>query len=152
MRRLAAALIVLGLAPLSAQPRRAILIISDGYENTSATPVSRLMKTREQSEALVNAFGLAGPVERSPTGSYLTNVLPGVVGDSGGVFWSIASLADAATAGLTLLHEFRYQYTLAYTPAKPLDGTYRRIKVDITVPDLLVCHRGGYLALPSSAQ
>jgi len=130
-------------------PRKAILIISDGFENASATPVSRVVKTREQSEALVYAFGVAGPAERAPGGAYLTNVLPAIVGDSGGVYWSVASLSDAAAAGLTLLHEFKYQYTLAYTPSKPLDGTYRRIKVEIAVPDLLVRHRGGYLALPS---
>ena len=128
------------------------LIISDGYENTSATTVSRVVKTREQSEALVYAFGLAGPTELAPGGGYLTNVLPAVVGDSGGVYLSITSLSDAAAAGLTLLHEFKYQYTLAYTPSKPLDGTYRRIKVEIAVPDLLVRHRGGYLALPAGAK
>jgi VWFA-related protein len=131
-------------------PRRAILIISDGFENTSATPVPRVVRTREQSEALVYAFGLAGPPERAPGGAYLTNVLPAMVGDSGGVYLSVTSMSDAAAAGLTLLHEFKYQYTLAYAPSKPLDGTYRRIKVEITIPDLLVRHRGGYLALPST--
>ena len=133
----------------ASNPRRAILIISDGYENTSATALSRVVTTRAQSEALVYAYGLAGPYERSPGGSQLTNILPAVVGDSGGVYLAIASMPDAAAAGLTLLNEFKYQYTLAYTPGKPLDGTYRRIKVEITVPGLLVRHRGGYLALPS---
>jgi Ca-activated chloride channel homolog len=133
----------------ASNPRRAVLIISDGYENTSATALSRVVKTRAQSEALVYAFGLAGPYERAPGGSALTNILPAVVGDSGGVYLTIASMSDAAAAGLTLLNEFKYQYTLAYTPARPLDGTYRRLKVEIIVPDLLVRHRGGYLALPS---
>ena len=135
----------------ASNPRRAILIISDGYENTSATPLSRVMATRAQSEALVYAFGVAGPAELAPAGgTYLTNVLPAVVGDSGGVYLNIASMSDAAAAGLTLLNEFKYQYTLAYAPAKPMDGTYRRIKVEISVPDLLVRHRGGYLAVPST--
>ena len=137
----------------ASNPRRAILIISDGYENTSATPLSRLMATRAQSEALVYAFGVAGPAERAPAGgAYLTNVLPAVVGDSGGVYLDVTTMSDAAAAGLTLLNEFKYQYTLAYAPSKPLDGTYRRIKVEITVPDLLVRHRGGYLALPSGVK
>jgi Ca-activated chloride channel family protein len=136
----------------ASNPRRAILIISDGYENTSNTSLSRVVKTRAQSEALVYAFGLDGPYEYSPLGLPLANILPALVGDSGGVYLNIASMSDAAAAGLTLLNEFKYQYTLAYTPIKPLDGTYRRLKVEIAVPELLVRHRGGYLALPSSGE
>jgi Ca-activated chloride channel family protein len=136
----------------ASNPRRAILIISDGYENTSNTSLSRVVRTRAQSEALVYAFGLDGPYEYSPLGLPLANILPALVGDSGGVYLNIASMSDAAAAGLTLLNEFKYQYTLAYTPIKPLDGTYRRLKVEIAVPELLVRHRGGYLALPSSGE
>ncbi len=142
--------VALGLIDTAANPRRAILVISDGYENTSRAPLSRVVKSRAQSEALVYAFGMSGPVERSPGGGMaLTNVLPTLVGDSGGVYWRIASPADAAAAGQALIHELNYQYTLAYTPTKPLDGTYRRIKVEMTLPGLLARHRGGYLALPA---
>ena len=132
-------------------PRRAILLISDGYDNTSNTSLSRVVKTRAQSEALVYAFEMAGPAERAPSGGMtLTNILPSLVGDSGGVLLTIRSPANAAAAALTLLNELKYQYTLAYTPSKPLDGTYRRIRVETSVEGLRVRHRGGYLALPQS--
>jgi VWFA-related protein len=133
-------------------PRRALLLISDGYENTSRTSLSRVVKTRAQSEALVYAFSLTGPQEKAPSGGgmTLTNILPWLVGDSGGVYWSISNPATAEGAAQTLIHELNHQYTLAYTPAKPLDGAYRRIKVETTLPDLAVRHRGGYLAMPTA--
>jgi Ca-activated chloride channel family protein len=148
-----AAKVALELIDHASNPRRALLLISDGYENTSKTTLSGIVKTRAQSEALVYAFGLAGPLERFPGSAVpLTNILPSLVGDSGGVYLSIRSPADAEFAAQTLINELNHQYTLAYSPAKPLDGTYRRIKVETSLPGLLVRHRGGYLALPSAAK
>ena len=146
-----AAKVALGVIDTATNPRRALLLISDGYENTSQTSLARVVTTRAQSETLVYAFGLAGPLERSPGGGMsLRNILPSLVGDSGGEFWSISSPAAAEAAASTLNLELNHQYTLAYTPAKPLDGKYRKIKVETTLPGLLVRHRGGYLALPSA--
>ena len=145
-----AAKVALGVIDTATNPRRALLLISDGYENTSQTSLARVVTTRAQSETLVYAFGLAGPLERSPGGMSLRNILPSLVGDSGGEFWSISSPAAAAAAARTLNLELNHQYTLAYTPAKPLDGKYRKIKVETTLPGLLVRHRGGYLALPAA--
>jgi len=130
-------------------PRRVILVISDGYENTSVTPMSRVARTRQQSEASLYAFGMAGPMERAPSGGPLKNILPEIVGDAGGVFWSVSTATEAEFAALSLLAELKYQYTLGYTPSKPFDGQYRRIKVETTVEGLAVRHRGGYLAMPA---
>lgn len=137
----------------ASNPRRVIVVISDGYENTSVTSLSGVATTRAQSEALVYAFGVAGPVERSPSGgSTLRNILPAIVGDSGGMYLNIASLPDVDAAAATLLADLQHQYTLAYAPSRPMDGKYRRIKVEITLPGYLVRHRGGYLALLSPSQ
>jgi Ca-activated chloride channel family protein len=133
----------------AANPRRAILLISDGYENASATPLSRVVRTRQQSEASLYAFGMAGPQERAPGGGNLRNILPALVGEAGGVYWNVSTPTEAEFAAMSLLNELKYQMTLGYTPSKPFDGTYRRIKVETTVKGLAVRHRGGYLALPS---
>lgn len=133
----------------ASNPRRVILVISDGYENTSATPLSRVARTRQQSEALLYAFGVAGPQERAPSGSLLRNILPALVGEAGGVFWNVSTPTEADFAAMSLLNELKYQYTLAYSPAKPFDGKYRRISVETSVQGLAVRHRAGYLATPS---
>jgi len=136
----------LNLIDHAANPRRVILVISDGYENNSVTPLWRVVRTRAQSEAIVYAFNPSGPIENAPGGGRLMNVLPQIVGDSGGVMLNIASAAEANLAAQTLLSELNFQYTLGYESERPMDGSYRRIKVDITVPGLVARHRGGYLA------
>jgi VWFA-related protein len=136
----------------AANARPVILVISDGFENTSATPLSRFVKTRQQSEVMLYAFGMGGPQERAPSGGLLRNILPELVGETGGVYWNVSTPTEAEFAAMSLLNELKYQDTLAYTPVRPFDGTYRRIKVETTVQGLAVRHRGGYLALPSKAQ
>jgi VWFA-related protein len=136
----------------ASNPHRVVVVISDGYENTSVTPLSRLVRTRQQSEAMIYAFGIAGPVERAPSGGSLRNILPAVVGESGGVYWSISTNTEADFAAMSLLAELKYQYVLAYSPAKAFDGHYRRIRVETTVRGLAVRHRAGYLAIPSKPQ
>jgi Ca-activated chloride channel homolog len=135
----------------AANARPVILVISDGFENTSVTPMSRLARSRQQSEAALYAFATAGPNERGPSGAPLRNILPLLVGETGGVFWNVATPTEAEFAAMSLLNELKYQYTLAYTPIKPFDGQYRRIKVETTVNGLAVRHRAGYLALPPQA-
>ena len=164
--------LALALTDEAKNPRRAILLITDGFENASRTLVSEVVTTRRQSETLVYAFGLvslseprrAGPptifdrfdtssMAQRPQGSIPNlDVLPSLVGDSGGALTRVHSDADAKAAAQRLISELRYQYTLGYVPTKSLDGKYRRIKVETTRRDLRVRHRGGYLALPSMAQ
>lgn len=130
--------------------RRVVLVISDGFENTSVTPMSKLAKTRQQSEVVIYAYATIGPQERGPSGGPLRNVLPALVGDAGGVFWNVSTSTDAEFAAMSFLNELRYQYVLAYSPAKPFDGKYRRIRVETTLKGLAVRHRGGYLAVPAT--
>ena len=136
----------------AANARPVILVISDGFENTSATPLSRFVKTRQQSEVMLYAFGMGGPQERAPGGGLLRNILPELVGETGGVYWNVSTPTEAEFAAMSLLNELKYQYTLAYTPVRPFDGTYRRIRVETTVQGLAVRHRGGYLGITDRAK
>lgn len=133
----------------ASNPRRAIVVISDGFENSSVTPLSRVARTRQQSEVMIYGFGTFGPHERAPSGGLLRNILPALVGETGGVYWNVSTQTEAEFAAMSLLAELKYQTTLGYVPLKPFDGKYRRLKVETTVKGLAVRHRGGYLALPS---
>ena len=97
---------------------------------------------------MLYAFGVAGPQERAPGGGLLRNILPELVGETGGVFWNVTAPTDADFAAMSLLNELKYQYVLAYSPKKPFDRGYRRLRVETTVHGLAVRHRGGYLAVP----
>jgi hypothetical protein len=58
-------------------------------------------------------------------------------------------LAIFAMAAKNITNELQHEYVLGYTPSKPLDGKYRKLKVELNRRGLYLRHRGGYLAMPS---
>jgi Ca-activated chloride channel family protein len=145
--------------------RSVIVIITDGGENASAASLQHVIATRRQSETEIYAFKVAGnpadnpllkprfgsrpglPPKPIPTPNPMVDVLPQLVGESGGQIFEIASDDDVVAAAKRFVNDLRTQYTLAYSPRKPFDGTYRRIQVEITAPGYSVRHRRGYLAV-----
>lgn len=127
------------------KPRRIVLALSDGRESGSATSIGRLATTRRQSETTLYAFGLELNVVGMPADM---QYLRATVGDAGGCVHVVRSLDDVTAAVYDLLVELASQYVIGYSPAKPLDGKYRRIKVTTSNPTFSVRHRGGYLARP----
>ncbi len=75
-----------------------------------------------------------------------------LVGDSGGSVRRLLSQPEVAMAAKNIVDELQYEYVIGYTPAKPLDGKYRKLKVEVNRRGTFVRHRGGYLALPSKPQ
>lgn len=154
----------------ASHPLRVMVIVSDGFENTSRTSLSKLASTRRQSEVLVYAIQTRADVvglvrvpvpggvdqERPPDRARPVPVLPGnerdfsmeAVGDSGGRVFHVQHPTAGANAARTLLAELRSLYTIGFTPAKPPDGRYRRLGVEPRRGDVRVRHRGGYLAAP----
>lgn len=147
---------------ISKPGRPVILVITDGGENASFTGLNQIVQSRIQSEAQIHGFQIAGAPTVTPTsvtgrrrpvmdkqiGLKTIDVLPKVVSDGGGVIYKINTEADVPDATKKLLDDLRSQYTLGYTPAKPFDGNYRRVKVEMSAPGYSVRHRSGYLALP----
>ena len=129
-------------------PLPIILVVSDGGENASGTPLSGLLATRRQSETLI--YGIhtdLAPSRYAPlVNRAFANFLPQVVGDSGGLIHRVSTPEEAETAAHALLEELRAQYTLGYAPTRALDGKYRTLKVQTVDTTLNVRHRAGYLA------
>jgi Mg-chelatase subunit ChlD len=138
-----------------------VLVLSDGEELSSGTPLGRLVTTRAQSEAEVHAFRTDPPSDvrgwfprdvaehDGPAGTF--DYLSTLVGDSGGVVYSLRNSESVVGATRALVADLRNRYTVSYAAAKPPDGKYRRIRVEVTDRDVRVRHRGGYLALPPEA-
>jgi VWFA-related protein len=144
-------------------PRPVFLVISDGLENASQISLNRVITTRRQSEISVYAFRTEdrrtgheprfppfAPGATAPPATRGIDVLPTLVGDSGGVVYDIPIEERAVTAAQTLFAELGSQYVVGYVPKKPLDGKYRRLKVEVSDKRWRVRHRGGYLAMPHS--
>ena len=163
-----AARAALALIDSARNPRPVVLLITDGFDNSSRTRLQDVVKSRRQSEALVYAFAVAADPSATQVERFGSNVsaVPGstplmaprvesistvseLVGDSGGTSYVMTNASDASRVARRFINELRYQYTLGYTPLKPFDGKYRRVKIDVKKRGFQIRHRGGYLALPS---
>jgi len=151
-------------------PRPVVLLVTDGFDNSSRMRLQDVVKSRRQSEALVYAFAVAPDpastrVERfgydpsasasggppfTPPRADSVSMVSELVGDSGGTSYLMMNTGDPPRVARRLINELRHQYTVGYTPAKPLDGKYRRVKVEVKKRGYQIRHRGGYLALPST--
>ena len=150
-------------------PRPVVLLVSDGFENSSLAPWRELVTTRRQSEASVYAFTIAPLLRRQPNlgpssadpamaiGPMIpsvsaspasVNIIPALVGNSGGVDYRIATGREIPNLARAFVEDLRFQYTIGYSPLKPFDGRYRRVKVEVKKRGYRVRHRVGYLAVP----
>jgi Ca-activated chloride channel family protein len=138
----------LALMEQASNPVPVILVVSDGGENASRTPLSKLVASRRQSETFVYAIDTELPPSRiaPPVNRAFSNFLPELVGDSGGTVYTVRSPEAGETAARALLEELRAQYTLGYVPKRAADGTFRQLKVETTARGYSVRHRAGYLA------
>jgi VWFA-related protein len=139
--------------------RGVVLILSDGLEIASTTSLSTVVKTRRQSETAVYALEFDPPwdaeghriwprwVQRMQYRGIGPRYMEELVGDSGGVR-HIISEQEAVTANAeAFFADLRSQYLVGYASSRPMDGKYRRIKVEAKDRDLRLRHRGGYLAM-----
>jgi VWFA-related protein len=133
----------------ASNPLPVILVVSDGGENASRTPLAKLVATRRQSETIVYGIDTELPPSRGapPVNRAFSNFLPDIVGDSGGTIYEVRSPEAGEAAARALLEELRSQYTLGYASKWPPDGKYRRLRVEAVDPNLTVRHRAGYLAV-----
>lgn len=66
---------------------------------------------------------------------------------SGGRFYDVDNIKDTTQAFINIAEELRRQYWLGYYPSnQALDGTFRKIKVSVTRPEVAVRARDGYRA------
>ena len=107
---------------------------------------SAVRDARFSVQQLLPGGNLGPPVKRSMRGQE-SDVLDDLVGDSGGRAFPLGSLEQAARSAGVLLDDLRYQYLFGYSPRKPPDDKYRKLRVEMRNPSLRVRSRQGYLAV-----
>jgi hypothetical protein len=118
-------------------------LAADGQRLRPSLPAGNAENLRRV-EGSAPGAGLARAPNALPNFDYLETV----VGDSGGTVNRLLSQPEVAMAVKNIVDELQYEYLVGYTPAKPLDGKYRRLKVGVNRRGTYVRHREGYLALP----
>jgi Ca-activated chloride channel homolog len=127
--------------------KKVIVMVTDGNDNSSSkTTLEDLQKTVRDAEVLVYSIGLLSEEERGEA-KKAKRALDMLAEVSGGFAYYPKDLTEVETITPQIAHEIRNQYILAYTPAGAMDGSYRRLKVEVKgVRSATVRHRPGYYA------
>jgi Ca-activated chloride channel family protein len=135
-----------------AHPKRALLLISDGQDNSSRYTFTELKRLLKESDVVVYSIGI---LDGSDAGSSLGMEGQGILDElssvSGGKAFFPNTPAEMDEIFERIALELRHQYSIGYRPANfTNDGKWHRIKVKITpprgLPKLFVRSKEGYYA------
>lgn len=133
-------------------PRKALLVISDGGDNHSRYTESEIKNLIRESDVQVYAIGVYGSVaERLKFPEQLSGprLLRWMARETGGRHYAIGSIDELPDVSAQVGLQLRNQYVLGYCPRNTThDGKYRRVRVKVypapgSLP-LRVTSRSGY--------
>jgi len=126
--------------------KKVLIIVTDGNDNASSASLERVVQRAVQSEVLIYAVGLLGEEEHHEAAK-AKRALKELTTSTGGVAFYPKDTSEVNDLALEIARDIRSQYTLAYTPQIPDDGSYRQIKVTVDAPGHPVVRtRSGYYA------
>jgi Ca-activated chloride channel family protein len=138
-----------------AHQKRALLIISDGQDNSSRYNFGEVRRLMKESDVVTYAVGI---LDRGDSGSQLgmqgQAFLDELASVSGGKSFYPNGAAEMDEIFERIALELRHQYSIGYTPTdfQP-DGKWRKVKVKVKpprgLPRLSVRGREGYYASPN---
>jgi VWFA-related protein len=120
--------------------RKALVIITDAYDEGSRLKVEEAIEAAQRTDTVVHILLVHDP--GYPTGG---SVAKKIVDETGGRLIEVSSEKKLEEAFDLISEELRSQYTLGYYPSNASrDGGYRKIKVETANKDLKVLARKGY--------
>lgn len=119
-------------------PRKALLLISDGGENSSRYTLSDVKETIRKADVQVYAMGVFDPLAKLGLGlgpvsgpAFLSNLCE----QTGGRVFPASSYTTLPNIARRIGIELRNQYVLAYSPLKQeSNGEYRKLDVKVDPP------------------
>ena len=122
--------------------RRALVVFSDGDDQSSVATLQQVHDRLERSDAVVYTIGLG----RGSREDALKQVLERVASSSGGRAFISERIERLEVAFSQILEELGHQYLVAYSPTNAKrDGTWRKIEVEVD-GEYTVRARQGYRA------
>jgi Ca-activated chloride channel homolog len=108
--------------------RRALVLLSDGADNTSYLGFDDALTYARESGVVVYAIAL----QTADMDLTSRRQLERLSRETGGRYYHIASADELAGVYRSIEQELRSQYLLAYSPDRPLsEGGYRRVEVEV---------------------
>lgn len=138
----------------SKKPRKALLIISDGGDNSSRYTETEIRTLVRESDCLIYAIGVYESMGgRSRTAEEMggPGLLSHIAEQSGGKHIPVDNVSELPDVAAKIGIELRNRYILGFTPKNALrDGKYHRVQVRIVqprgLPPLRASYRMGYYA------
>jgi VWFA-related protein len=135
-------------------PRKALLIISDGGDNSSRYTESEIKNLVREADVQIYAIGIFEQMAsrgRTPEELAGPGLLTEIAEQTGGRQFSVENLNELPDVAAKIGIELRNQYIIGYTPSNPeRDGKYRRVQVKLVqprgLPPLRAFWRLGYYA------
>jgi Ca-activated chloride channel homolog len=135
-------------------PRKAILVISDGGDNSSRYTESEIKNLVREADVQLYAIGIFEAIgARGRTAEELSG--PGLLNDlaeqTGGKHFAVENINELPDVAAKIGIELRNQYLIGYSPKnQERDGKYRRVQVKLIqprgLPQLRPTWRQGYYA------
>ena len=134
-----------------AHKKRAILLISDGQDNSSRYTFNELKRMLKESDVIIYAIGIVGSGGDSQLDYAGRAILEELAGVSGGKAFFPSTGAEMNDTFERIALELRTQYSIGYRPSTfANDGKWHKIKVRVQpprgFPRLFVRGREGYFA------
>ena len=133
--------------------RKALIVLSDGYDTSSAVSISTAIETAQRADALVytirfldrDIFAFQVPASQggSPVPREGRRALERIAKETGGGYFDLTAAETLDKIYGRIEDELRNQYSLGFTPLKSHSG-YRKIRVSVKRKGVTVQARDGY--------
>ncbi len=135
-------------------PRKALIVISDGGDNSSRYTESEIKNAVREADVQIYAIGIFEPMgSRGRTAEEMSGpgLLSEIAEQTGGRHFPVDNLNELPDIAAKIGIELRNQYVLGYSPKNvERDGKYRRVSVKLAqprgLPPLKAFFRLGYYA------
>jgi Ca-activated chloride channel family protein len=133
--------------------RRTIILLTDGQDTSSQVRMQEAINSAVKADALVYAIGIGDRYSFGIDEGSLRKIADA----TGGRAYFPRNERDLRDAFEQIQRDLREQYLIAYSPSnKTRDGSYRRVAIEITNPDLQkqspkLTYRPGYFAKSPTA-
>ena len=125
--------------------RGALLIISDGADTASNTPLKDVRFALRRSQAFVYAIAINSPDRRAINGAVNPTTLRDITDESGGRTEVVQSAAEISAASARIAEELNHQYVIGFTPTHAPDGKFHTLRVRTKNTAYKVRSRTGYV-------
>lgn len=141
------------LAQEQGERRRLIVLIGDGYDTASDYSLTEALDMAQRADVVIYAIstnrlsddGNAGNTSRAEKAEG-DKALTRMAAETGGRVFFPRKLEELGAEFQKIEAEVRSQYLVSFTPAGPLNGTYRKLRVELTDRKYTARTRSGYFA------